>query len=394
MNINKFQHRCQVISLLDKRFYTASRAAKELALSERHIRRLLAKFKQGHRKPSAVMLKSRTPAWNGLSEGMISEIIRLKREKLSRSNQYIAEMTEKKFGKKLSRETVRLILIRNDCYEKTKQERRVFQKLEEKITRSGQMIQLDACEGAWLKGYRRVYLVAFMDAYSRCIVGWKWVDSNSAWSSILVLRSVVRKYGVPGMFYTDNASFYKIIRHNQSIYQKHKPDDEYETTLQRMILDLDSVMVNHKPYQPQGKGRLERFFRFMQDRFIKEHTATNLEELNKQFKVWVNWYNTKHVIRTISCVPKDRFDPKGFKPVPKDLNIEKVFSYQYTRKVDKYNGFSFEGNDYIIDPKNCKEWNGSLSVFKVELYVTPEAIIVYFYDKRIQKFKRVTRRPK
>jgi len=134
-----------------------------------------------------------------------------------------------------------------------------------------------------------------------------------------------------------------VIRHNDSAYQKHKPEDEYETTIQRIILDLGSVMVNHKPYEPQGKGRLERFFRFMQDRFIQEHTAKTLKELNKQFKVWVKWvkwYNAKHIIRTIGCVPKDRFNPKEFKPIPEDLDLEKVFSYQYTRKVDKYNSFS------------------------------------------------------
>ena len=126
----------------------------------------------------------------------------------------------------------------------------------------------------------------------------------------------------------------------------------------------------------------------MQDRFIEEHTAKNLEELNQQFKVWVKWYNTKHVIRTVGCVPKDRFNPKGFKPVPEDLDLEKAFSYQYTRKVDKYNSFSFERFDYVIDPENCKHFYGSLSCCKVNLYVTQNHILIYHQDKRIQKFKR------
>jgi len=152
---------------------------------------------------------------------------------------------------------------------------------------------------------------------------------------------------------------------------------------------LGSVMVNHKPYQPQGKGRIERFFRFMQDRFIKEHTAENLEELNKQFKVWVKWYNAKHIIRTIECSPKDRFNPKESKPVPKDLNLEKVFSYQYTRKVDKYNSFSFEGISYLIDSKNCKHFNGCLVACWIQLYVRPKTIIAYHQNRRIQKFKRL-----
>lgn len=394
MNINKYQFRYQIISLLDRGFYTALEVAWELNLSIRHVRRLLAKFRQNKKKFSALTPKSRPPAWNGMTQDIVGETIRLKKENPKRSNQHIAEFIENKFLRKISRSTIRRILIKNDCYEKTKRERRVFQKLEEKIVHSGQMVQFDACEGAWLKGYRRVYLIAFMDAYSRYIVGWKWVASNSAWNSILVLRSVVLKYGVPGMFYTDNASFYKVIRHDRSIYQTHKPNDEYETTIQRIILDLGSVMVNHKPNQPQGKGRLERFFGFMQDRFIKEHTATNLKELNRQFKVWVRWYNTKHVIRTIKCAPKDRFDPKGYKPVPKDFIPEKVFCFQNTRKVDKYNSFSFGGDDYVIDSKNCKEWHGCLTVLRINLYVTPRTITVYYRDKRIQQFRNLSKRLK
>ena len=366
----------------------------ELNLSIRHVRKLLAKFRQNKKRFFALAPKSRPPAWNGMTRDITDEIIRLKKENSKRSNQHIVEFIENKFLKKISCSTVRRILISNNCYERTKRERRVFKNLEEKITHAGQIVQFDACEGAWLKGYRRVYLIAFMDAYSRYIVGWNWVKSNSAWNSILVLRSVVLKYGVPELFYTDNASFYKVIRHDKSIYQKHKPDDEYETAIQRIILDLGSVMVTHKPYEPQGKGRIERFFRFMQDRFISEHTARNLEELNEQFRDWVKWYNTKHVIRTIKCVPKDRFNPKRFKPVPKDLVFKKVFSYQYTRKVDKYNSFSFEGTTYMIDPDNCKHFNGCLAACRVQLYATPETIVVYHRDKRIQEFKRLPKKSK
>ncbi len=361
----------------------------ELNISVRHARRLLSKFKLNKKRLSALAPKSRPLAWNGMTQEVIKEIIRLKKENAKRSNQHIAELAENKFLRKISYQTVRSILIKNDCYEKTKTKRRVFKNLEEKITRSGQMIQFDVCEGAWVKGYRRVYLIAFMDAYSRYIVGWNWVDSDNAWNNICVLHSVALKYGVPELFYTDNASFYKTIRHNQSIYQEHKSEDEYETTIQRIIIDLGSVMVNHKPYEPQGKGRIERFFRFMQDRFIEEHTAKNLEELNKQFKKWVNWYNTKHIIRTIECVPKDRFNHEKFKPVPEDLVFEKVFSYQYTRKVDKYNSFSFEGSNYTINPDNCKHFNGCLVACKIQLYAMSEIIVAYHQNIRIQEFKRL-----
>lgn len=393
MKIGKYQFRYQIIKLMHCGRYTALDAAWELNLSIRHVRRLVAVFRANRQKKeklsfTLVAPKPRSPACNAMTPEIIKETLTLKKENNDRSNQRIAELLQDKFLKRISHSTVRNILIRNGNYERAKREKRVFLKLEERITASGQMVQFDVCEGAWLKGYRRVYLIAFMDAYSRYIVGWKWVDTNNAWNNILVLRSVALNYGIPELFYTDNASFYKVIRHNKSLYQTHKPDDEYETTIQRIILDLGSVMVNHKPYQPQGKGRIERFFRFMQDRFIVEHTAKTLLDLNKQFAVWLTWYNTEHVIRTSGSTPKNRFNPTGFKPVPKSLNFDQVFSYQYTRKVDKYNSFGFEGTNYTIDPNNCRHWNGTLSNCLVNLYVSEEKIIVYHREHKIQDFDR------
>jgi len=387
-NINKYRFRYRLFTLLDKGIYTAVDVAWELNVSVRQVRRLLARFRANRKKASTFTPAGRDTAWNKTEQAVINETVALKKEKPARSNQFIAECLENKLLQKISRSTVRRILLKNNCYEKIKIERRVFDKLEKTITHSGQMVQFDVCEGAWLKGHRRVYLIAFMDAYSRFIVDWQWVGTNSAWNNILVLRSVACKYGLPELFYTDNASFYKVTRHNQSIYQKHKPEDQYETTMQRIILDLGSIMVNHKPYEPQGKGRIERFFRFMQDRFIAEHTAKDLPELNQQFAGWIKWYNGKHIIRTIGCVPKDRFNPKGFKPVPKDLSLEKVFSYHFSRKVDKYNSFSFESNDYRIDPEKCKHFNGCLAACVIQIYVSRNTILVYHQDIKIQEFQR------
>jgi hypothetical protein len=44
--INKYQYCCQIISLLGRKFCTAKRAAQELNLSERYIRKLLSKFRK------------------------------------------------------------------------------------------------------------------------------------------------------------------------------------------------------------------------------------------------------------------------------------------------------------------------------------------------------------
>lgn len=384
-NLNKRLTRLNLLALVDCGLLTATQAMQELGITERHLRRLLRRFRKEGKHLRALTAGRRPRAWNGTPDAVVQDIIRLKKECPARSNQRIAEFATEQSGTPVSYSTVRNILIHHDCYEKMERARRVFQKMEDKITQSGQMLQMDTCEGAWLKGYRRVNLIAVMDAYSRFIVGWRWVSEDSAWNNIAVLRSVIEQYGVPEILYTDNASFFKVIRHNRSIYQRHKPNDAYETTIERIMLELGGALVTHKPYEPQGKGRIERFFEFMQGRFIAEHTATTLAELNRQFRRWLRWYHGKHVIRTIGCVPKDRLDARaGWRPVPEDCNLDRIFSFQYTRKVDKYNGFGFEGRHYVIDMDiDC------FVAFTVQLCVTDTTIAVYYHDHLVQTFTRL-----
>lgn len=50
--------------------------------------------------------------------------------------------------------------------------------------------------GAWLEGYRRVYLVLLMDDYSRAILAGHFFDADSTYNNMLVLREVVERYGI------------------------------------------------------------------------------------------------------------------------------------------------------------------------------------------------------
>ena len=191
MKVGKYKFRYEIIKLVDQKMFTALEAAWELSLSVRHVRRLLVTYRRNKRKKNIASIffpSAKPPVWNVASQEIIDEAVRLKRENPSRANQHIAEMVQDKLLVKVSQSTIRNILLRNNCYERVKRERRTFVNLEEKITTCGQMVQFDVCEGAWIKGYRRVYLIAFLDAYSRYVVGWKWVGTNSAWNNILVLR--------------------------------------------------------------------------------------------------------------------------------------------------------------------------------------------------------------
>ncbi len=305
---------------------------------------------------------------NRLNKDVLQAILNNKKKYPHRSVQHVADCVSEDVAP-VSCSTVYRILENADLLGTNEEKQmRVFKRFE--ASAFGERLQMDTTSGAWMEGYRLIYLIAIIDDHSRMLVGWRWVDSDSAWNNMKVLRSVLEKYGLPQTLYTDNASMFKTIRHNKSVYQKHKQEG-YETEIQRCMRELGVTMFSHKPYEPQSKGKVERFFRFVQERFVREHTATNLMELNDQFDTWAAWYNTKHINRTTGQKPKDRRTPNVFTPVSSKRKLDCAFSFKSTRKIDKCNTFQFEGSYYTL--------NGNMSLYNqtVQLETTPFEIRIY-----------------
>lgn len=316
---------------------------------------------------------------NRLNVDLVQAVLNNKTTHPHRSVQHVADMVSEEVAL-VSVSTVYRILEAADLLgENEHVQTRIFKRFE--ACAFGERLQMDTTSGAWMRGYRLIYLIAVIDDYSRALVGWRWVDSDSTWNNMQVLRRVFEKVGLPQTLYTDNASMFKTIRHDKSIYQKHRQEG-YETEIQRGMKELGVTMFSHKPYEPQSKGKVERFFRFMQERFVREHTATNLVQMNEQFDVWARWYNHKHVNRTTGLKPKDRRTPNVFTPVCGKRKLDSAFSFKTTRVVDKCNAIQFEGETYRLGTPN------PLYRITVDLESTPSEIRVYHRGTLLQRINR------
>lgn len=355
-------------------------ASRSLGLSYRQTLRWWKKYREACGSLLVfASVRSRRGGHNRLRADLIQSILDNKQKHPHRSVQHVADSVSEEIAP-VSASTVYRILENADLLGLNEEkEKRVFTRFE--ASSFGERLQMDTTSGAWMQGYRLIYLIAVLDDHSRMLVGWKWVDSDSAWNNMRVLRSVYEKYGLPQTLYTDNASMFKTIRHNRSVYQKHRQEG-YETEIQRCMRELGVTMFSHKPYEPQSKGKVERFFRFMQERFVKEHTAINLTQMNEQFDVWARWYNTRHVNRTTGMKPKDRSTPSVFTPVANKRKLDSAFSFKATRKVDKCNTIQFEGEDYRL--------RGTTSHYNqiLELESTPLEIRLYKNGVFIERINR------
>lgn len=343
--------------------------AKELRKTPQHIRRLLKQLSLPPKKRFA---------WNKVSPEVRQFVIEKKKEKANYNCQWISEVASDEFEQPISQSSVWRILDKESLLNCPAPQRKVRSRFE--VEKSGDLVQMDTTWGYWWGG-KKLCLILLLDDHSRYILHAKFVLHDTAEANMNMIRETVEKYGTFKLLYTDNASFFKAIRHGQSYHQNHS-QEEYESNITKSCRELGIVHITHKPYQPQGKGKIERLFRFIQGRLIEDiaddpgHIPFYV--LQKKLDHFVNWYNEHHVNRTTHETPRERFDPSGFLPLPVDKCLDDIFCIKDTRLVDKCNEFSYQGQTYIIP----KEKN--MTGYRVHLHVLPErSIRIWHMDELV-----------
>jgi transposase InsO family protein len=160
--------------------------------------------------------------------------------------------------------------------------------------RAGQLWQTDIFTFVLKRQNRRVYLVAFLDDYSRYIVGWGLHATASTALVLEVLRSAITSYGPPEEVLTDNGSQYVTWR-GKSAFAK-----ECE---RRGIQQIVS-----RPRHPQTLGKIERFWGTLWRDCVEGAIFADLGDAQQRIGHFVDHYNFQRTHQGIDgLVPADRF---------------------------------------------------------------------------------------
>ena len=126
---------------------------------------------------------------------------------------------------------------------------------------------------------RKTYLIAFLDDMSRLAVNGEFYLRENIKSYLEGLRKALKMRGIPRKLYVDNGPAFR-SRH-----------------LQHTCASIGIALINSRPYQPEGKGKIERWFRTVRESFLSTADAKTLDDLNESFSNWINTYNhTRHSI--------------------------------------------------------------------------------------------------
>ena len=143
-------------------------------------------------------------------------------------------------------------------------------------------------------GGRYAYLIAFMDDYSRFIVGADLFRSPTAQAVIEVYRVAAGEFQPPKEMLTDNGRQYTSWRGTS----------RFEAELQK-----DRVShIKSRPHHPMTLGKVERFWSTIWQDFLVRAQFDSFEAARERIKLWIKHYNHKRPNQGIEGLcPADRF---------------------------------------------------------------------------------------
>jgi hypothetical protein len=175
----------------------------------------------------------------------------------------------------------------------------------------GAMVQHDASLHLWSPfASEKWTLITSIDDYSRLLLYADFVTQETSWAHIRAAQSLMQTYGLPLQYYVDNLRVFRFIQGRDSLWHKQVLGTDDVDPQWRQVMRLLDVDVTYA-LSPQAKGKIERPYRWLQDRIVRTcalEKLTSLEDVRSVLKQEVQRYNFHQVHSTTGEIPSLRFE--------------------------------------------------------------------------------------
>ena len=258
---------------------------------------------------------------------------------------YIKDILENDYNQKVSLSTI-INRAKTKGFYLTKPKRKVHDR--EVITNySGELIQHDSSHHQFSKYANKWYLITSLDDYSRFILYACLVERETTWEHILALEDVLLKYGFPLAYYVDSHSIFRFVQGRDSFWRNHYQLTDEANPQWKQVLDDCRIKVTYA-LSPQAKGKIERPYRWLQDRLVRTCYRENIRvipEAQLILNYLVQRYNFRIVHSTTGGIPYIRFQRairekrtlfREFRIMLPFLSTKDIFCLRVKRMVDSY----------------------------------------------------------
>jgi hypothetical protein len=281
----------------------------------------------------------------------------------------------KKGGIKVSTTTIIKRAKQADCYLPKKQKKQAHDR-EVLTAAAGDLIQHDASLHKWSPfADQKWTLITSLDDYSRMLLYADFVESETSWAHIQAVQSLMQQFGIPNRYYVDNLRIFRFIQHRDSTWKNLVLGTDDVNTQWRQVLALMNTEVIYA-LSPQAKGKIERPYRWMQDRIVRTcalEGISSFADARLVLREEVHRYNYEQVHSTTQEIPALRFEKARkenrflFRPfaLPTPFtSTSDVFCIRHKRVADGYRKVSVAGYHFQLPGIQPRE--------EIELHFVPD----------------------
>ena len=313
--------RYQLITKVFGKQINQQEAAELLDLSDRQVRRIVKRVRlEGER---GVIHRLRgIPGTRRISDSIRSRALELYRERYHGFGPTLAsEKLLELDHLRVSDETLRLWLAAEGLWQVDKRRNLKKRAWRARKDRFGQMVQMDGSHHDWLEGRGpKLVLMGFIDDATGNIYG-EFFDFEGTIPAMGGLKGYIERNGIPGQVYLDKHSTYK---NNRKYKYTDWPfrDEEELTQFARACRQLGIELIY--AHSPQAKGRVERLFRTLQDRLVKEMRLLGIKtckEANEFLKRYIDTFSARFSVPALKKGDAHR-------SLHKRIDLKEIFSVQ------------------------------------------------------------------
>ncbi len=240
----------------------------------------------------------------------------------------------------------------------------------------GALVQHDASLHLWSPYAQEKWtLITSIDDFSRKLLFADFFPQETTWTHIQAAQALMQAYGIPLRYYVDSLRVFRFVQGRDSIWRKHVLQTDDVDPQWRQMMRLLGVDVSYA-LSPQAKGKIERPYRWLQDRIVRTcalEKLTIIEEVRSVLKEEVSRYNNHQVHSTTGEIPSIRFEKAReegnslFRPfvLPKPYTLAKdVFCLREKRMVNGYRRISLLNHEIEVPNVPLRE--------EVEIHLVPD----------------------
>ncbi|ASS88869.1 IS481 family transposase [Caldifermentibacillus hisashii] len=233
--------------------------------------------------------------------------------------------------------------------------------------------QADLSHGPYIKikgKVKKTFLIAYIDDCSRLVPFAQFFTSEGFDGLRIVTKEALIRRGKPAIIYADNGKIYR------------------SETLQYACAQLGITLTHTQPYDPQSKGKIERFFKTVQTRFyplLKAEPVESLEELNERFWRWLEEdYHRREHASLDGKTPHEVFHSQleSITFLEDTSILDSIFMKREQRKV--------KADGTISLNKQLYEVPADFIGYSVDVRIDDTGVYIFKDDKKVAEAKPVS----